>query len=478
MMINKRIPQICAAAIAALLFFIPLTAGPTPQPSRNPAFPGTFADVAGLYVIDLSTGEVISEMNGNRQFIPASVTKAVTTATVMCLKDSSERFVTPVVALGKVSRGTLDGNVVVSCSGDPTIESRHFGETHGIADSIAAGLKSLGIYRITGKVIIDKAAFHDSGIPAGWMAEDLTEPYGAELQAANFADNCVGLRLPSAATSPSTPGIKIETKGGKGRARLSRDRNSRNLTLTGAIPRKGLSVRIANPQPSSTLLAAIERKLSSEGIEVEHGNVKPKGGTELVYTHVSPRFVDIMRSLMVRSDNLMAEGMLRTLAPGDSRDEALGEELDTWRDNDIDLSGVVLEDGSGLSRNNRMTPRFLCEVLEWMAGSLVAPSYVRLFPRTGSEGTVRNFLKGTPLEGHMVLKTGSMRGVQSYAGYYIGDAGVPTHAVVVMANNFKCDRGRLRSTITDVLMEIFAPQAAYDENATENGQDIPEFGEE
>lgn len=125
-----------------------------------------------------------------------------------------------------------------------------------------------------------------------------------------------------------------------------------------------------------------------------------------------------------------------------------------------------------------MTPRFLCEVLEWMAGSLVAPSYVRLFPRTGSEGTVRNFLKGTPLEGRMVLKTGSMRGVQSYAGYYIGDAGVPTHAVVVMANNFKCDRGRLRSTITDVLMEIFAPQAAYDENATENGQDIPEFGEE
>lgn len=467
-----------AATLAALLFFIPLTSGPLHASRRTPAYPGMFSEVAGLCVIDLATGETVSEVNADRPFIPASVTKAVTAASVMCLRDSAERFVTPVVALGKIKRGVLEGNVVVSCSGDPTIESRHFREAQGIADSVAAGIKALGISRISGRVVIDNSGFHDSGVPAGWMQEDLIEPYGAELQAANYADNSVTLTLPSGTTVPFTPQLAIDNIGGKGSVRLSRDRGSHALKLKGRVPRKGVCRRVANPLPSSALAAAIERKLTDCGITVERHDVNSSHSTELIYTHFSPRYVDIMRSLMVRSDNLMAEGMLRVLAPGCSREEALGEEMDIWSDNDINISDIMIEDGSGLSRANRITPRFLAKVLDWMSCSLVAQSYIRLFPKAGCEGTVRNFLKGTPLEGRMILKSGSMRGVQSYAGYYLGPDGVPTHAVVVIANDFKCDRGRMRATITDVLMEIFAPQCEFDENAVENSGELEYFGEE
>lgn len=469
MNLNFRVTTLLTATLALLMMAVPLQAGPSTLPQKSPAVPGSFADVSGVYVIDLATGEVITDINGARPFIPASVTKAVTTASVLCLKDSAERFVTPVAALGKIKNGVLEGNIVVSCTGDPTIESRHMGGVRGFADSIAAGVKALGINRVKGRIIIDEAEMGPCDIPSGWMDEDLTEKYGAELFGANYGDNITVLSLPACTTSPATPGLEIEKAPGK-RLSLKRDRHSRKLKLTGTAG-KSRSMTIANPLPCSTMEAAVKSKLADAGIAVEGADVKPSNHTELIYTHVSPRYVDIMRSLMVRSDNLYAEGMLRTLAPGEKRQEAIAEELDIWTDNEVNLHGVILEDGSGLSRSSRLTPRFLAEVLEWMAESLVAPSYVRLFPTVGREGTVRNFLKGTPLEGRMVLKTGSMRGVQSYAGYKLDEYGTPTHAVVVMCNNFKCDRGKLRATIKDVLMEIFAPEANPEEGNTSDSED-------
>ena len=473
MKFDTRMTRLLMAIMLAVVILTPIKAGSDSPQSSTPAMPGSFAKTTGMCVIDLKTGVVIYEINGSKAFIPASVTKALTTASVLCLKDSSEMFVTPVVALGKINDGTLNGNVVVSCVGDPTIESRHFKDAQGFADSVTSGLQALGIRHITGRVVIDEAGSHNSGIPAGWMTEDLTEPYGAELQAANFADNCVSLSMPSRKTTPSTPALTVEHKKCKGHARLRRERSGKTITMTGTLPRKGMTTRVANPVAASTLKTAIERSMATVGISIENRDIKHSGGrAELVYTHLSPRFTDIMRSLMFRSDNLMAEGMLRTLAPGESRQEAIAEEMDIWKDNEIDMSDIMLEDGSGLSRNNRLTPRFLASVLDWMSRSLVAQSYVRLFPRAGVEGTVRNFLKNTPFEGKMILKSGSMRGVQSYAGYLLDEYGNPSHAVVVMSNDFKCSRGQLRTAIADVLMQIFYPQSDFDSENSPTDDDF------
>lgn len=443
--------------LLVMLLTLPLSAGPHPLPQKSPAVPGSFADATGVCIIDLATGSIITDINKDRQFIPASVTKALTSATVLCLNDSTERFITPVAAIGPIKNGTLDGNILINCVGDPTINSRHLKEACGFADSVASALCALGIKRITGRVIVDEAEMGPCDIPPGWMSADLTQKYGAQLFGANYADNLVTLALPSGTTTPATPRLEIERTGGKGALRLSRDRNSRKLILAGSG--KGHSALIANPMPCSTMEAAVTEAIKHRGIEVEGNSVNAGNETVTpVYTHRSPRYVDIMRSLMVRSDNLYAEGMLRTLAPGESRQEALAEEFDIWTDNEVDLHGILIEDGSGLSRNNRMTPLFLARVLEWMSQSLVAPSYVRLFPKVGSEGTVRNFMKGTPLEGQLVLKTGSMNGVQSYAGYKLDEYGTPTHAVVVMSNNFKCSRPALKATIADMLLQVFAPE--------------------
>ena len=150
---------------------------------------------------------------------------------------------------------------------------------------------------------------------------------------------------------------------------------------------------------------------------------------------------------------MMTEGMLRTVAAGRSRKDAIDAELTLWANNGVDTCGIVIEDGSGLSRNNRITPYFLADVLVWMARNNNSDNrYLQCFPRAGQDGTMRNFLKDSPLDGRLATKTGSMRNVQCYAGYMLGDDGVPSHVVVVMLNGFS-SRATVKKAIGDLLIE-------------------------
>ena len=80
--------------------------------------------------------------------------------------------------------------------------------------------------------------------------------------------------------------------------------------------------------------------------------------------------------------------------------------------------------------------------------------YVSYFPLAGQEGTLRGFLKGTDLDAYIAMKTGSMSGVQCYAGYKLDDDFAPTHVVVVMANDFS-NRASLRRAVANLLLDIF-----------------------
>lgn len=416
--------------------------------------PPILKDCAGIYIRNLQTGQVVASNRAESRYVPASVTKALTTAAVLSLRDSAERFETAVYVGGNVSDGVLDGDVIIKCYGDPTLGSRHLKGVGGLPDSIATALSRLGVVSVAGRVIVDESNFDGSeGVPAGWSDEDLICPYGAELFGANYRDNRISLSMPSATAKPSTPDLEVAV--GEGRtSHLSRSRHERKLHASGRGVRSAV---VANPVPYSTLQADVVDTLESKGIAVNGGDTDYMEERHLL-TYFSPRFVDIMRSLMVRSDNLMAEGMLRTLAPGEKRADALAEERDTWSDFEIDTDGIMVEDGSGLSRSNRLTPRFLADVLTAMADSRVAGSYIRLFPRVAKEGTVRNFMKDKKISGTLVLKTGSMMGVQSYAGYHIAPDGTPTHVVVFMANGFKCSRAQLRNAFGTMLEEIFGPR--------------------
>lgn len=161
---------------------------------------------------------------------------------------------------------------------------------------------------------------------------------------------------------------------------------------------------------------------------------------------------------MMRSDNMFAETFLRTYAlrrgKEGSTEAGAREEMDFWRKKGMPMEGVKIVDGSGLSRQNRLTAKFLGNVLKSMSNDVDYASY---FPLAGQEGTLRGFLKGSDLDAYIAMKTGSMNGVQCYAGYKLDDDFAPTHVVVVMGNNFR-SRDAYKKAVAKLLLDTFDNQ--------------------
>ena len=418
--------------------------------------------VSGVYIEDLANGEVIADINGDRPFVPASITKAFTSASALSTIGGDYRFETRVNAVGAVEDSVLNGDIVIGVSGDPTLESEHFEDYAGFADSIAAGIRTLGIRAVNGEVRIDKGGFVDEPTPAGWMEEDLAWPYGSGHFGASFRDNKFVLSMPGKRSNPHVPSLKVSHTAAKGALSVKRRRGSDTFHTRGRLRKKGASTTLANPDPGATMVHEIRHTLSKSGIAVKNLRKTTPGenaDTLEIYTHVSPPLVDILRSLMFRSDNMMAEGVLRLLAPGKSRKEAVESEIELWQSRDLDTELIELEDGSGLSRDDRLTPYFMADILAWMAESDQAALYASLFPKAGLDGTLKGFLTDTELEGRLALKTGSMKGVQSFAGYLLDNDGNPTHAVIVMVNDFTCARAKVKSAIQQLLLSLLpSPQ--------------------
>ncbi|MDE6378774.1 MAG: D-alanyl-D-alanine carboxypeptidase/D-alanyl-D-alanine-endopeptidase, partial [Duncaniella sp.] len=408
-----------------------------------------------VWIHDLRWGYDLVNANIDRSLVPASVMKSITCASLLNLCAPDERFTTRITFTGTVTDSVLRGNLLVHAVGDPTIESRHFPEAQGFASNIAKALGSLGITRIEGDVIIDESAFPDATTPPGWMAEDIVVPYGARLHGANFHDNTFRLTLPAAKSEPRVPGLSFNYLSPKRRGvKVERKDGSETFTVIGN-KRRALSTNLAIPYPAKAMRAAIVDTLDDYNIKVDGNTLTPAGDEVLLLEHHSPTFADIMRSLMHRSDNLMAEGMLRAIVPGGTRAQAVKEENAVWTFCGISPHGVNIVDGSGLSRDNRLTARFLGEVYRQMLTDEESATYVSLFPRAGYDGTLRYFLADTPLEGRVVMKTGSMKGVQSYSGYLLDEEGKPSHLLVFMANGFTCPRQALKKEIQRLLLELF-----------------------
>lgn len=418
--------------------------------------PGKLTTTASICVVDLKADTVVYEWKMNDFLIPASVMKSVTAASVVKTRDIHDKFATTTVVDGKIKNGVVEGNLVVKVTGDPTVESAHFKAYNGICDSIVSHLKQRGIKEIKGNVIVETTDFVEQPVPQGWMTEDVVWPYGAGHFAANYCDNTFVLYLPTKKSSPTVPCLKFDHRPSSAAMSVKRQKGSPTLILNGKMPRSGYSVKLAMPQPESALMHAVKTAVTDNGIAVDDETIgRGKGKENIVYTHYSPDFEKILRSLMVRSDNMMAEGMLRAVAKGGTRQDAIDTEIELWSEAGLPTYGVKIEDGSGLSRNDRLSALFLADMYRYMARSDKAKQYVALFPVAGHDGTMRNFLKGTPLDGKMAMKTGSMRGVQGYGGFKLDDNGNPTHAVVVLVNNFTCDRAKLRSEIQKLLLKIF-----------------------
>ncbi|MDE6308600.1 MAG: D-alanyl-D-alanine carboxypeptidase/D-alanyl-D-alanine-endopeptidase [Muribaculaceae bacterium] len=363
----------------------------------------------GVYIKDLKTGKVLADENAQKSFTPASIQKSLPVAAALTKLGPDYRFTTTVTLEGKRQGNQLRGNVVINPSGDPTIGGRgneDDGFVKGVADAIAA----TGIKSITGTVIVDDKKWPDKGFNPNWEISDSKYDYGVGWWPMNFHHNMVLVR---------------------GRKKRSSWQPTKN--------------------PSSVVTSKIIAALKAKGITVGKTPIaNPKGKTELVYTFTSEPLSELARDLMHRSDNLMAEAVLRALAPGKSRQDAIDAEFKILKEQGANLGKISQYDGSGLARSNSLTPRAMGSLLEAMAGN---QTYVDVFPRAGCDGTVKKFLKDTPFEGCLAVKSGSMKRVVCYAGYLTDENGAPTHVVVLMVNGSVKSGNEIRKSLQEFLLK-------------------------
>lgn len=189
-------------------------------------------------------------------------------------------------------------------------------------------------------MLIDETAYGGTPRPASWHPSDFKEAYGTGIHTFNFENNANG--------------------------------------------RKSVE------NPSRVFMSRLKRALSAEMITID-GKDLGEGKRTLLFDRVSPPVDEIMRSCMMRSDNMFAEAMLRTYGKLEGKDgsteTAATRELAYWTDRDMPMEGVEIIDGSGLSRSNRVTADFMTGMLGVMGDNA---TYVSFFPLAGQEGTLKS----------------------------------------------------------------------------------------
>jgi D-alanyl-D-alanine carboxypeptidase/D-alanyl-D-alanine-endopeptidase (penicillin-binding protein 4) len=393
------------------------------------------------------------EWDSERLMTPASTLKSLTTASALASLGANYRWTTTVATVGELTAdGELNGNVVVQGGGDPTLGSIRFSDVQpNFISSVTSALREVGVTSVAGRVI-QGAEWPGQGAVPSWEVEDVPLDYGAGFYALNYADNAFTLTVRSMDSKPYVPNLTVldRTSASGGSLDVMRGADSSTITLTGSLgKRSAASLRCSMPNPPEVLLYALNQ---AAGTSDHKRYFCTASDSTVILSYTSPTLADVCRSLMVRSDNQMAEGTLRALAPRQSRAAAIKAERALWSARGVDLSTATIRDGSGLSRANAISPRQLCDVLRYMAGN---SAYVGAFARAGQDGTVRSFLKDNKRSSEFVLKSGSMSGVLCYAGYHLDpETGVPTHALVVMVNNLQGASADVRQAIQNLLLSV------------------------
>lgn len=443
-----------------------------------------------LVVKDVQEGRTVYSYDTDRLQSSASVLKTVATATALEILGEDYRYPTTLEYDGILENGTLEGNLYIKGSGDPSLGSSHFapGQNKFLSTWIAA-LQKAGIKHITGSVISDESIFDTEGVSIKWLREDMGNYYAPGSYGISIFDNMYKLSLQTGAagtrpvlkgTEPDIPFIRF--KNYLKAAPVSSD--SAYIIgaplddvryLYGVLPanREAYVLKGDIPDPALYLARYLTDQLQQKGIrvdgspscyriEVEENRWK-KGERKEIVTTYSPTLREIASICNHVSHNLYADALVKTvgLQYKPRRNEMIssfgrGVQVvkEYWEKKGLDVFPLRMNDGSGLAPADKVSAGFMGELLVYMATeSAVSDAFIASLPQAGIEGSVRNFLKGSKLQGKAHLKSGGITGVRSYAGYITKDG--KTYAVAVFSNNYSCPMSRMTRALEKLLLQLF-----------------------
>jgi D-alanyl-D-alanine carboxypeptidase/D-alanyl-D-alanine-endopeptidase (penicillin-binding protein 4) len=448
----------------------------------------------GIYVVD-DRGRVLYQRNADRLSVPASNTKLVVTAAAAVLLPSDYRVTTSLYVNGRVENGVLDGDLILYGRGDPTWSARCYGVdtlTPGMCDStftsidaMADSVRAHGIRRITGKLVGDGSYFEPTQIHYGWNAWDLTWWYAAPVSGLGFHDNSVDFRiLPGPAVdAPPTitwaPDLGLITFENRART-VSADSSTTigdNFFRSGggwgvraegtvALGRKPLVENVALPDPNLYAARALAASLARAGVAVEGGAASTTDSLAYRTVRCCAPLVefrgrplpDIIFPILNSSQNWFAEMLLKILGRELKGEGSWQAGLDVERrfltdSVKIDSTAFALEDGSGLAAGNLVTAHAFAQLLAYMHRHPSGGPFVAGLPHAGQPGSLLRRFVGTPLEGRVIAKTGSIDRVNSLSGY-IERANGRTITFSVQANGHAVPYQQMLNQIDSVVVQI------------------------
>ncbi|KGD66300.1 D-alanyl-D-alanine carboxypeptidase/D-alanyl-D-alanine-endopeptidase [Alcanivorax nanhaiticus] len=400
-------------------------------------------------------------LNADQPFNPGSIMKVVTTYAALELLGPTYQWHTRLYTDGTIEGDTLQGNLYYAGSGDPKLTEERLW-------LLLRELRSMGIDHIQGDLVLDGSVFNlpngiadfddDGGNP---NAPFLVEPNG-------LLTNLNVLRIRSRADQrgvhswmePQLAGVELDNqivvrKYGACPRRFQFDytpsvteNGLTKITLTGVLP-EGCSTSsylsiLDQADYTGALLVGLWQQLGGTLTGQIREGLRPRDkSSQLLATTSSHDLVTMVRDINKWSNNVMVRQLYLTLGakfrtPDDADDLAAADRtIREWMtDKGIDNTNLVFENGSGLSRSERISARQMGELLEHAWASRFSAELIASLPLVAMDGTMRRRLGHADMAGMGHIKTGSLKDVRSIAGY-TRDENNTTWVVVAMVNDLR-----------------------------------------
>lgn len=424
---------------------------------------------SSISILNAETGAIVYAKNENVGLASASTLKTITAATAYHLLGKDFVWETSLGYNGTISsNGTLNGDVIITGAGDPSLGSDRYDQTRPelILRRWAEAIARSGIKNITGSIIADDRLFGTQTMPGGWTWQDMGNYYGAGPSSLTWGENQFDLIFKPAnrvgepaelmRTEPQMNYLKIVNEVLTGAPGSGDNVYAYSAPYSTVIYLRGTygidlkkAIAASVPDPAYHLAYQLLNRLKQSGISVAKDAVTTRelslnnqlfqGPSKIIDIHTSPTLDKIIYWFNQKSINLFGEHLIKTIAWKEAKEITTTNGVkvlkDFWAKKEgIDPDAMNIYDGSGLSPSNRITTLAMAQVLHsikkesWFAG----------------------FYESLPVYNDMKMKSGSISDVIAYTGYQISSNGTPLVFSFII-NNYKGSSSTARQKMFSVL---------------------------
>ncbi|HQV05629.1 MAG: D-alanyl-D-alanine carboxypeptidase/D-alanyl-D-alanine-endopeptidase [Chitinophagaceae bacterium] len=412
---------------------------------------------ASLYVIDAETGDVIFSKNEKLGLAPASTQKIITAATAFAFLGKDYRYATQ---FGLLNEGTQKA-LYIQPSGDPSLGSWRWGdERNTIFLQKIKNEFQWNKNKLSKNVFVNIKGWDQQSIPNGWIWQDIGNYYGAGAGFLNWRENQFDLVLRSGSrigdpvevvkTIPALVDYQIHSlataasAGSGDNAYLYFPITGHEGIVRGTIPvhENKFVISGAMPNPERQFISTVKNAIDDSHKdfdlqEIEGISTKP----EILLTQYSPTLDSLVYWFLKKSINLYGEALLKTIGLKEkgsfNTDAGIDVVKDFWKGKGIDVNELHIEDGSGLSPQNRVTTHAQATILRYALGQIWFPE----------------FYEALPVYNGMKMKSGTIYRVKGFCGYQINKSG-QGYIFSILVNNYSGSTAGVVAKMYKVLNEL------------------------